>query len=314
MTRPFSAIWVVGLGTTGSALVSLFARSGFSVVGVERDTAALDLGRARVRRRVASAAATLGLSTAERAQCLSRIEYTVQTELISAADLVIEAVPEQLDLKLEVLRWAHSLCPEDTVFATTSTGLSITEIASLCGRMERTVGLHMADCDSAEPGGILEVVHTPVTDAWVRDRLCELLPQLGKTAISTGDHPGFTGAALIMKYLNGAAAMYAKGNVSREDIDAVMTLGWGFPKGPLAHLDSIGLDVARDTLQALYERSEDPEYLPATIITHLVTAGRLGRKTGHGFHRYDASDVPGLELSDATLLEAELAEVKVTAG
>jgi 3-hydroxybutyryl-CoA dehydrogenase len=286
MTRLATTVSVIGLGTTGSALTALLAARGFLVDTVERDPEALWHGRTRVREAVAA----LGLSGPDTAAARRRINYTTGTTLLPRADLVIEAVPEQLPRKVAVLRQADALCLPSTVFATTTTGLSVTEIASRTGRMARTVGLHLCHPDRVTGGTAVEVVHTPVTEAAVRRDVLEFVACLGKTAVCVADHPGLLGGGLLLGYLNRAAAMYEQNHASRDDIDTAMTHGCGLRLGPLAQLDAMGLDVVLDSLRGLADRTGDSWYTPAAVLYRMVEAGLLGRKSGQGFYRYDAPD------------------------
>jgi 3-hydroxybutyryl-CoA dehydrogenase len=286
MSRPVATVSVIGLGTTGSALAALFAAHGFLVDTVERDSEALWHGRTRVREAVAA----LGLSESDTAGAHRRVNYTTGTTLLPRADLVVEAVPERLARKTAVLRQADALCAPWTVFATTTTGLSVTEIASLAGRMGRTVGLHLCHPDGLTGGSAVEVVHTPVTVAAVRRDVTEFVARLGKTTVCVADHPGLLGGGLLLGYLNRAAAMYEENHASRDDIDAAMTHGCGLRIGPLAQLDAMGLDVVLDSLRALADRTGDSWYTPAGVLHRMVDAELLGRKSGRGFYRYDAPD------------------------
>jgi 3-hydroxybutyryl-CoA dehydrogenase len=278
-----TTVSVFGLGTTGSALTALLAANGFLVDTVEQDSEALWHGRNRVR----EAVAVLGLTGSAAATAHRRISYTTGVTLLHRADVVVEAVPEHLPRKAAVLRQADAVCPPWTVFATTTTGLSVTEIAARGGRMARTVGLHLCHPDRVTGGSAVEVVHTPVTEAAVRHGMVELVAGLGKSAVCVADHPGLLGGGLLLGYLNRAAAMYEQNHASRDDIDAAMTLGAGLRLGPLAQLDAMGLDVVLDSLCALAERTGEDWYAPAGVLRRMVDARLLGRKSGRGFYRYD---------------------------
>ena len=277
MTLPFRSVWVVGLGTVGSVLAGVLARNGYRVIGIEKDAGSLWRGRELVR-------AVAGGVT---------VECTVDIAHAPAADLVIEAVPEDMEVKVGVLRRAHELCGPDTVFVTTTTGLPVTGIAARSGRMTRTVGLHLSDPRHALAGGAVEVVGPPVTDRSVRADVEALVRGIDRVPVTVADRPGFIGGRLLLAYLNRAAAAYETGFASRDDIDAAMTLGCGLPMGPLAHLDHMGIDVAHDSLTALHERTGDPVYAPTPILTRMVASGLLGRKADRGFYRDDHDDWPG---------------------
>lgn len=295
MTTPVSAVWVIGLGGTGSALAAALAANGVRVTGVERGTAELRRGAALVRERVEDLLAGTGRAPDE---ALALFDGTTGTALAPAADLVVEAVPEDLDVKACVLRDARARCGPATAFATTTTGLPVTEIAARAGLMTRTVGLHLGDPGRWGRAGVVEVVSTPVTDPAVLDGVLGLVRGLNCAPVPVVDRPGFVGGRLVMAYLNRAAAMCGEGYATRDDIDAAMTLGCGLPQGPLRHLDELGLDVAHDTLTALHRRTGDPAYAPAPILTAMVSDGLLGRKSGRGFYSYadrPAADRPAVE-------------------
>ncbi|MEU9715483.1 3-hydroxyacyl-CoA dehydrogenase NAD-binding domain-containing protein [Streptomyces sp. NPDC047976] len=268
---PFTAVAVIGLGTVGSALARSLASAGARVVAVEAGGDAVAGGRERVERGLEDPAAR------------ARISYTADLAAITGSELVVEALPEDFELKTEVLRRADGLCGPEAVFATT-TSLSVTRVAAACGRLPRTVGLHPVG--HAPDGGVVEVVTTPLTEPSVGRAAEELVGALGRRAVASSDQPGFTGGGLLMGYLNGAVAMYERRYASRDDIDAAMMLGCGLPLGPLAHLDLIGLDTARDTLRGLYEQTGQAQFLPPPLLDHMVTAGLLGAKAGRGFHTW----------------------------
>ncbi|ADI04498.1 3-hydroxybutyryl-CoA dehydrogenase [Streptomyces bingchenggensis BCW-1] len=272
MAQRFSKVAVIGIGTVGATLTGLLARHGLPVVAVEADETERERGRERV--------AATGADEA----VLGHVRFTTRIEDAAGADLVVEAVPERLETKIEVIDRASIVCGRDAVYATTTTGHAVTELASsLSWLMTHTVGLHLFPTPAATA---LEVVCTPITDAAVREDVVALVRSLELQPVLVHDRPGFIGGALTMAYLNSAVAMYEQRYASREDIDTAMTLGCGLPAGPLAQLDTIGLDVAHASLQALYERTGDRDYAPAPLLSHYVAAGLLGRKAGRGFYDY----------------------------
>ncbi|WP_184927125.1 3-hydroxyacyl-CoA dehydrogenase family protein [Streptomyces spectabilis] len=292
----FPRVWVLGLGTVGSILVALLAQAGHRVVGVEDDPATLKRGMARVRHQLHQLGAPvdeLGFPTWDRKQLRDQIDFTTRLEWARTADPVIEAVPERLDAKCAVLAHADSMCGPGAVFATNTTGLSVTEIAARSGRMTRAVGIHLADVDrlaDSRGTGVVEVVSTPVTENTVTRDMEGLLGSLDLTPVRIPDLPGFVGAALTMGYLNSAARMCAEGYASCADIDTAISLGCGLPVGPLTQADTIGLDVVHDSLTALYQRTGDRMYSPVPPLARMVSAGLTGRKSGQGFHHYPTPD------------------------
>ncbi|NBH06642.1 3-hydroxyacyl-CoA dehydrogenase family protein, partial [Amycolatopsis sp. SID8362] len=212
-------------------------------------------------------------------------------------------VPERLDLKCAVLARADAVCRAGAVFLTTTTGLPVTEIAARGGRLPRTLGLHLPDLGAISAATAVELVSTPLTDEGARATVEDLLRELGKTPVRVGNHAGFVGGALVLGYLNSAAAMFEEGFGTRDGIDAAMTMGCGVPLGPLAQLDAIGIDVVHDSLEALWERTGDRVYEPAPILAKMVAADTLGRKNGHGFYTYDTTG-PGRVAEPRTALSA----------
>lgn len=305
MTASFSKVAVIGLGTTGSVIAEAIAHIGIAVIAVEKDSSSLVHGRTRVERSVTRRREAHELPGEDSAAVLGRIIWSTQVDTVADADLVIEAVPERQDVKEDVFRTASRVCAPDAIFATTTTALPVSELALAAGRVGRTVGLHLLNL--VPEGGVAEIVRTPLTEAAVQDEMQHLMRRMARTPVIVSDRAGFIGGALIMGYLNAAATMYEQRYASRDDIDAAMMLGCGLPRGPLAQLDTIGLDIAYDTLQAMYERSGDRQYAPAPLLGQMVSAGLLGRKAGRGFYAYqerdDAVNVPVADSSPARLSE-----------
>jgi 3-hydroxybutyryl-CoA dehydrogenase len=290
MTSRFNTAWIIGLGAVGSATAVLLARSGLRVVGVESDDAALAAASRRVHHRVTEESRTETHPRSAETEIHRRIELTTRMDQARPADIVIEAVPERLATKAAVLASADSFCGKDTVFVTTAMGLSVTEIAARSGRMPRTIGLTLCEPGRVRPGAAVELACTAVTDKDVRTAMREFVHGLGLSPVDVHDQPGFIGNALLLGFLNNAAAMYDAGYASRDDIDTAMTLGCGLPVGPLALLDRMGIDVVVDGLTALHERTGTREHRPAPLLTTMVTAGLLGEKSGRGFYQHTAGE------------------------
>ncbi|CAN3983541.1 3-hydroxyacyl-CoA dehydrogenase family protein [Kitasatospora purpeofusca] len=286
MERPFPTVAVVGLGTMGTGVAVAVARSGRRVIGIEADENSAARALARIEESTAHAVDRERLTAEERAGLLARL--TVGHSLASAAeaDLVIEEVPEQLELKRQVFAELDRICPAGTVFATGTTALSVTRIAAATARPDRVLGLHFFN--PVHTMKLVEVVRTVLTAPQVAEDAAALARDLGKEPVAAGDRAGFVVNGLLFAYLNQAAAMYESKYATREDIDAAMRLGCGLPMGPLALLDLIGVDTARTVLEAMYEQSRDRLHAPAPILGQLVSAGLLGRKTGRGFYTYEA--------------------------
>jgi 3-hydroxybutyryl-CoA dehydrogenase len=290
MAREFSTVGVVGLGTMGAGIVEVFAREGLRVVGVEPSEEALERGRGHLQHSTDRAVKRGKLTEAAQAELFGRITFTTSMEELAGADLVVEAVPEHLDLKQEIFSTLDKVCGPDTILATNTSSLSVTEISVATGRPHQVVGMHFFN--PAPVLRLVEVVRTVVTEPEVIADVEALAARLGKTPVVIGDKAGFIANALLFGYLNHAVSMYESRYATREDIDAAMRLGCGYPMGPLALLDLIGLDTAYEILDTMYRQSRDRLHAPAPILKQMVTAGLRGRKTGRGFYTYEAPDSP----------------------
>jgi 3-hydroxybutyryl-CoA dehydrogenase len=284
MAREIGTVGVVGLGTMGAGIAEVLARSGLDVVAVEADPARVEHGRGLVERSTGRAVSRGKLSAEDQQALLGRIRFTASLEDLTAAQLVIEAVPERLDLKRELFGRLDAVVAPDAVLATNTSSLSVTSIASSTQHPGRVVGLHFFN--PAPVQTFVEVVRTVVSERSVVDDVVALARRLGKQPVVVGDRAGFIANALLFGYLNHAIRMYEQRYVGREDLDAAMTLGAGLPMGPLALLDLIGLDTALQILETMYGETGDRLHAPAPLLRQLVVAGLLGRKSGRGFHSY----------------------------
>jgi 3-hydroxybutyryl-CoA dehydrogenase len=285
VAREINSVGVVGLGTMGAGIVEVFARNGVDVRAVEVDDAALQRGRAKLTGSTERAVERGKLATGERDALLSRITFAVGMDGLRDVDLVIEAVPEHLDLKQQIFSQLDSVCPPHTVFATNTSSLSVTEISVATRRPNQVVGMHFFN--PAPVMKLVEVVRTVVTADAVVEDIEALCARLGKVGVTISDRAGFIANGLLFGYLNHAAALFEAKYVGREDIDAAMRLGCGLPMGPLALTDLIGLDTTYEILDTMYRRGgRDRRHAPVPLLKQMVTAGLLGRKSGRGFYTY----------------------------
>lgn len=297
-SRPFQTIGVLGLGTMGAGIAEVFAKHGYAVVGVEKDEDALARGRQYLEHSTTRAVKKEKLSAAEQAELIGRITFTTEIQDVAGADLVIEAVVESLETKKALFRQLDGIVGAETVLATNTSSLSVTEISTANSRPGRVVGVHFFN--PAPVQQLVEVVRTVVTEEQVLADVTALITGLGKTPVVCGDKAGFIANTLLFGYLNHAASMYEGRYATREDIDAAMRFGCGYPMGPLALLDLIGLDTAYEILETMYRQGRDRLHAPSPILKQMVTAGWLGRKTGHGFYTYEAPDSPVVVPDDST--------------
>ncbi|MXG91878.1 3-hydroxyacyl-CoA dehydrogenase family protein [Nocardioides flavescens] len=296
--RTFTTVGVVGLGTMGAGIAEVFARHGFSVVGVEQNDEALARGRQHLENSTARAVRRSKLSEEEQAELLGRISLTTDLTDLAEADLVVEAVVESVEVKKQIFRDLDAIVRTETILATNTSSLSVTEISTANTSPGRVVGVHFFN--PAPVQDLVEVVRTVVTDPVVLDDVTELLARIGKQPVVCGDKAGFIANTLLFGYLNHAVSMFEARYASREDIDAAMRFGCGYPMGPLALLDLIGLDTAYEILETMYRQGRDRLHAPAPILKQMVTAGMLGRKTGRGFYTYDGPDSPATVADELT--------------
>ncbi|WP_341717350.1 3-hydroxybutyryl-CoA dehydrogenase [Micromonospora sp. FIMYZ51] len=306
MAREFTSVGVVGLGTMGAGIVEVFARNGVNVVAVEISEAALDRGRSNLTGSTDRAVARGKLTEADRDALLGRITFAVGLDALRPVDLVIEAVPERLDIKQRLFAELDRVCRPEAVLATNTSSLSVTEISVATARPSQVVGLHFFN--PAPVMKLVEVVRTVVTSADVVADVEALCGRLGKVDVTISDRAGFIANALLFGYLNHAVDMVEARYASREDIDAAMKLGAGLPMGPLALLDLIGLDTAYEILDTMYRRGgRDRRHAPVPLLRQMVTAGLLGRKSGRGFYTYERPGSPKVVPDEQTPNPAQAA-------
>ena len=297
-TRTFTTIGVVGLGTMGAGVAEVFARTGHRVVGVELDEQTLARGRAHLEHSTGRAVRGGKMTEDEQAEILGRITLTTSLTDLADADLVLEAIPESMADKKRVFRELDAIVGPDAILATNTSSLSVTDLSAATARPGRVVGTHFFN--PAPVQDLVEVVRTVVTEESVLDDVTALVRALGKTPVVCGDKAGFIANTLLFGYLNHAVSMFEHKYASREDIDAAMRYGCGYPMGPLALLDLIGLDTAYEILDTMYKQGRDRLHAPAPILKQMVTAGLLGRKTGRGFYTYEGPDSPVVVPDDRT--------------
>ncbi|MEV4007202.1 3-hydroxybutyryl-CoA dehydrogenase [Actinomadura sp. NPDC049753] len=283
----FSRVGVVGLGTMGAGIAEVLARGGLAVVGIEVNREALERGRGNLESSTGRAVKRGRLSGDAQREILGRIALSTDFADLGDCDLVIEAVPERLDLKRTVFAELDRVCRDDAVLATNTSSLSVTDIAVTTGRPTKIVGVHFFN--PAPVMKLVEVIGTVLTEPEAVARVAGLVEGLGKTPVTIGDRAGFVANRLLFGYLNQAATMLETGHATRDDIDAAMKAGAGLPMGPFTLMDLIGLDTCLEVLDAIYAESRDRRHAASPLLRELVTAGLLGRKTGRGFYTYDKS-------------------------
>jgi 3-hydroxybutyryl-CoA dehydrogenase len=302
-----SSVGVVGLGTMGAGIAEVISRHGFTVIAVEASADALERGRATIESSTARAVAREKMTEDERDQLLKAMRFTTALADLADVDLVIEAIPEDLDLKCELFRELDGIVKPQTILASNTSSLSVTEISVATQRPAQVVGMHFFN--PAPVQAFVEIVRTVVSSAETIDAVGSFAKGLGKEPVVVGDRAGFIGNALLFGYLNHAVSLFEQRYASREDIDAAMRYGCGYPMGPLALLDLIGLDTAYEILETMYRQGRDRLHAPRPILKQMVTAGLLGRKSGQGFYSYESPHSPVI-ISDSVETTTQTAEVR----
>ncbi len=283
-------IGVIGLGTMGSGIVEVIARSGYSVIGVDLGEKGTNYADSRIRDSIDRGVHGSKITEADGQAILSRIELTTTLEELASCELVIEAITEDLKTKSELFVTLDSILGPNAIMATNTSALSVTQISVVTGRPSRVIGMHFFNPAMVQK--FVEIISTVTTDQEVIETCMEFARSLGKQPVLVSDRAGFIANSLLFGYLNQAVAMYEQKYASREDIDSAMRFGCGLPMGPLALLDLIGLDTSLQILDTMYRESRDRLHAPSSLLKQLVAAGRLGRKSGQGFYSYAGTNVP----------------------
>jgi 3-hydroxybutyryl-CoA dehydrogenase len=280
-------IAVLGGGLMGSGIAEVASAAGLSVVVREVDERASEAARARVRKSLGRAVSRGKVSEESADALLERIGFTVHLHELADVDLVVEAVPEDVNLKTAVLAEVAEVVEPDAVIASNTSSIPIAQLAAAVPDPTRVLGLHFFS--PVPVMGLVEVVVALDTSEETLATGKAFVERVGKTAIETKDRSGFIVNMLLVPYLMAAVRMYEDEFATREAIDEGMRLGCGHPMGPLTLCDFIGLDVLYSVCDSLYEEFKRPEYAPPPLLKRMVASGRLGRKTGRGFYEYAVS-------------------------
>jgi len=277
-------VGVVGCGFMGSGIVQVCAQSGYEVVVVEISEQILSKGIATIEYYLSRDVEKSRISQQDKDLTLSHIKRSLTQEDLNDRDLVIEAIPEDMERKKRVFVQLDSICPGHTILCSNTSCLSVAELARATSRPDRVMGTHFLS--PVPPSKLLEIVRADTTSGETLETVKAFGRSLGKEILVAKDTPGFIFNYLLLVLTGAAVRLLENGVASAEDIDKSMTLGLGHPIGPLALADFNGLDVGYMVARAMYERSKDPCLAPSAILKELVGSGRLGRKTGEGFYKY----------------------------
>lgn len=281
-------IAVIGAGTMGNGIAHTFAQSGFKVQLIDISEASLKRGLATITKNLDRMVAKEKISEADKAATLENITtYTNINEGVEYAGLVVEAATENLDLKLKIFKQLDEACPEDTILATNTSSISITQIAAVTSRPEMVIGMHFMN--PVPIMKLVEIIRGYNTSDDVTNTIMELSKTLGKVPTEVNDYPGFVANRILMPMLNEAIETLYNGVAGVSEIDTVMKLGMAHPMGPLQLADFIGLDVCLSILNVMYDGFKNPKYAPCPLLVNMVNAGKLGVKSGEGFYDYSES-------------------------
>ena len=283
-------IGVVGCGLMGSGIAQTAAQAGLQVTVREVSTELIDKGFTNIDKNLARLVQRGTLTAAQRDAARNRLRGTTKLDDLAGCDLIIEAITEQLAPKKELFRALDAVCPAQTIYASNTSSLSITEMAVATRRPERFVGLHFFN-----PVPIMrlaEVIRTIATDPKVYEEVAAFAGRLGKTAVRTSDRTGFVVNRLLVPYLLDAVRALEEGVATIPDIDQAMKLGCGHPMGPLTLLDFVGLDTTYYIANIMFEEFKERRFAPPPLLKRMVMAGWNGRKSGRGFYEYSDPENP----------------------
>lgn len=284
MTDKILKIGVVGTGTMGHGIALVCARSGFPIVMRDVSKEFVQKGFENIGKFLSVSVEKGKLTADEKNEIMSRIECTTELERLRDCDIIIEAIPEILETKKKLFKDLDVICKKQAIFASNTSSLSISELASVTKREGSFIGMHFMN--PAPIMKLVEVVRGVKTSDETVEKIISLAKKLEKTPLVVKDSPGFVLNRILIPMINEAAHCLADGVAKREDIDGIMKVGANHPMGPLELADLIGLDVCLSIMERMYEGFKDVKYKPCPLLKELVSKGCLGRKTGKGFYEY----------------------------
>ena len=276
---------VIGAGAMGNGIAHTFAQFDYKVQLIDISAQALKKGISTISKNLDRMVAKEKISEEDKRRTLNNITtYTNLEEGVEYASLVVEAATENLELKLKIFRDLEKFCPEDTILASNTSSISITQIASVTSRPEMVLGMHFMN--PVPIMKLVEVIKGYNTSQETFDMVQKISEKLNKIPVAVNDYPGFVANRILMPMLNEAIETFYNGVAGVKEIDTVMKLGMAHPMGPLQLADFIGLDVCLSILNVMYDGFKNPKYAPCPLLVNMVTAGKLGVKSGEGFYDY----------------------------
>ncbi|WP_417369699.1 3-hydroxyacyl-CoA dehydrogenase family protein [Gelidibacter japonicus] len=281
-------IAVIGAGTMGNGIAHTFAQTGFKVQLIDINEDSLKKGIETITNNLDRMVAKDRITEDQKQQTLSNIStFTDLTEGVKSADLVVEAATENSELKLKIFKQLDDICSKDTILATNTSSISITQIAAATMRPKQVIGMHFMN--PVPIMKLVEIIRGYNTSDEVTRTIMELSKTLGKDPVEVNDYPGFVANRILMPMLNESIETLYNGVAGVTEIDTVMKLGMAHPMGPLQLADFIGLDVCLSILNVMYDGFKNPKYAPCPLLVNMVRAGKLGIKSGEGFYDYSES-------------------------
>ena len=277
-------IFVLGAGTMGAGIVQAFAQKGHEVIVRDIKQEFVDRGLTGINKGLSRLVSKGKMTEEVKEEILSRITGTVDMNMAADCDLVVEAAVENMEIKKKIFAELGEICKEETILATNTSSLSITEVATATNRPDKVIGMHFFN--PAPVMKLVEVIKGMATSEETYATVKAISENIGKTPVEVAEAPGFVVNRILIPMINEAAGILAEGIASEEDIDTAMKLGAAHPMGPLALGDLIGLDVCLAIMDVLYKETGDTKYRAHSLLRKYVRAGLLGRKTGRGFHNY----------------------------
>ena len=277
-------IAVLGAGQMGNGITQVAACAGFDVTMLDIKQEYVDRGISSIEKSLAKLVSKERMTQQDADAARARISSGIDRSVCSDSDLVIEAVPEILALKMEIFQELDQLCKPDCILASNTSSISITEIAAATNRPDKVIGMHFMN--PVPIMKLVEIINGKDTSEETNTAVIEASQQMGKTALSCNDSPGFVSNRILCPMLNEAILTFQEGVAQPEAIDGIMKLGMNHPIGPLALSDLIGLDTLLHIMNVLHEGMGDDKYAPAPLLIQMVEEGKLGRKTGQGFYEY----------------------------